>query len=321
MSASGADVRVEGVRRDDPPVLVRALLGVAPPWVRDFTDLTYEWRRVVAEVVGTFFLVVVAAGADAVASSSGGQVGRSAEVVAPGLMVMAVILATGAVSGAHLNPVVTIAFALRRDFPWMRIPAYVVAQLLGAALACLLLWALLGRAGGLGATVPGPHVSALQAMGMEAVLTFGLVTTILGTASGAQNVGALSALAVGGYIALAGLWSSPVSGASMNPARSLAPDLVLWQANDLWVYLVGPPLGMLAAVAVAWVLRGGGRDTVAARAAQGGLGTPVIEPPERPAGDQGPGAGSGAGSGSGSTGGPGSAAGDAVPPVGRPDVP
>ena len=263
--------------REVSPALARAVFGDAPPWVRDFSDLSYEWRRLFAELVGTFFLVVVAAGADVVDATSGGAIGRVPAVVAPGLMVMALILATGAVSGAHLNPVVSVAFALRLEFPWRRVPAYVLFQVVGGLLACLFLWAMFGKVGGLGATYPGPHTGDAQAVFMEGLLTFGLVTTILGTASGAQNVGALSAIAVGGYIALAGLWASPVTGASMNPVRSLAPDVVTGRYSAYWVYLAGPALGMLVAVGVAYTLRGRGHDPTAARAAQGSLGTLVLE--------------------------------------------
>lgn len=263
--------------REVSPQLARAMFGEGPSWIRDFTNLSYEWRRLVAELVGTFLLVLVGAGGGVVGALSGGAVGRTEQVVAPALMVMALILATGAVSGAHLNPVVTVAFALRREFPWSRIPGYVLAQVAGGLLACLFLWALFGRAGHLGATLPGAHTGDVRAMVVEAVLTFGLLTTILGTASGAQNVGPLSAIAVAGYIALAGLWSSPLSGASMNPVRSLAPDVVLWNFDHYWVYLAGPVVGMLAAVGLAYVLRGRGADLAAARAAQGSLGTIVLE--------------------------------------------
>jgi aquaporin Z len=163
------------------------------------------------------------AGASVVDALGHGAVGRTASVAAPGLMVMAVILFMGAVSGAHLNPAVTLAFSLRRDFPWRRVPRYLLAQLAGATLACLFLWAVYGKVGALGATEPGAGISDWQALLTEFALTVGLVSTILGTASQAQNVGRLSAVAVGGYIILAGLWSSPVSGASMNPARSFGP--------------------------------------------------------------------------------------------------
>jgi aquaporin Z len=175
----------------------------------DFDDPKREWRRLFSEALGTFFLVLVGAGAAVVAAKSNGAISRSAAVTAPGLMVMAIILFMGAVSGAHLNPAVTLAFAARGDFPWRRVPGYMLLQLVGATLACLFLWAVLGKVGALGATEPGAGIHAWQAMLIELALTVGLVSVILGTASSAQNVGALSALAVGGYIILAGLWSSP----------------------------------------------------------------------------------------------------------------
>jgi aquaporin Z len=239
--------------------------------VRHFADPSREWRRLIAEFVGTFLLVTVGAGGGVINAYSDGQIARAAAVTAPALMVVAIILFMGAVSGAHLNPAVSIAFALRRDFPWRRVPAYIVVQLMGATAACLLLWAMFGKIGQLGATEPGAGVSILLATSMEALLTFGLVSTILGTASGAQNVGPMSAIAVGGYITLAGLWSSPVSGASMNPARSFGPDLALWDFSNYAVYLIGPLAGAILAVGLAWVLRGPGGDPSAIRAAQGTL--------------------------------------------------
>ena len=184
-------------------------------------------------------------------------------------LVMAIILFMGNIGGAHLNPVVSVAFALRREFPWARIPGYVVMQAGGAVVAALFLRAVFGPIGMLGATVPAHGINGPRAMLIEAVLTLGLVSTVLGTASGAQNVGPLSALAVGGYVALAGLWSSPVTGASMNPMRSLGPDVALGRFPAYWVYLAGPALGMLVAVGSAIILRGRGGDPAAARAAQG----------------------------------------------------
>jgi aquaporin Z len=246
--------------------------GDAPgdaPWIRDFHDPAKEWRRLFSEVLGTFLLVLVAVGAGVVGSVSGVPVSRAAAVTAPGLMVMAVILSMGKVGGAHLNPVVSIAFALRSEFPWRRVPGYIAAQGVGATLACLFLWGVLGRPGTFGATVPGSGISDLQAVLVEAVLTMGLVSVILGTASSAQNVGALSAIAVGGYIALAGLWASPISGASMNPVRSLAPDVVSANLSHAWVYVLGPALGALVAVGFAFALRGRGGDYAAKRAAEG----------------------------------------------------
>jgi len=242
--------------------------------VAAFRDSSQEWRRLFAELFGTFLLVVAAVGGAVVAALSHGAVSRSAEVAAPGLTVMAVILFMGKISGAHLNPVVTLAFAMRRDFPWRRVPAYVVTQLVGATLACLFLLAVLGNAGGLGATQPGPGIHGWQALLIEMLLTLGLVSTILGTASAAQNVGPLSALAVGAYIVLAGLWASPISGASMNPARSFGPELVGLNFANFWIYVIGPIAGAVLAVGIAFVLRGpGGEDPTAATAAEGSLST------------------------------------------------
>src|SRR4051812_8025523 len=238
---------------------------------RDFDDPKLEWRRLFSELLGTFLLVLVAAGGGVVGAQSKGAISRTAAVTAPGLMVMAVILFMGVISGAHLNPAVSLGFAARGDFPWRRVPGYIVVQLVGATLACLFLKAVIGNIGGLGATVPGAGIADWQAMLFELVLTAGLLSTILGTASKAQNVGPLSALAVAGYIALAGLWSSPISGTSMNPARSFGPALASWDFSHYWVYVVGPLLGAAVAVLIAWVLRGPGGDAGGVAAAQGVL--------------------------------------------------
>ena len=239
----------------------------------DFWNDRYEGRRLFSELLGTFFLVLVAVGGGMVSAKFGGDaVPYGAKVVAPALMVAAIILFMGTVSGAHLNPAVSIAFAARGDFPWKRVPAYIVAQLLGAVLATLLLWGLIGKQGSAGLTLPGAGISTTTAMLWEIVLTTGLVSVILGTASGAQQIGPLAAIGVGSYIALAGLWGSPVSGASMNPARSLGPALVLGDWTSWWAYLVGPVVGGLIAVGFAYVLRGSGGGRSGTAAAQGTIG-------------------------------------------------
>jgi aquaporin Z len=184
---------------------------------------------------------------------------------------MAIILFMGAVSGAHLNPGVSLAFALRGDFPWKRVPGYIIIQLIGATLAALFLRLVFGNVEHLGATLPGPGYKNWQALLMEIVLTTLLVSVILGTASAAQNVGAIAALGVGGYIALAGLWSAPVSGTSMNPARSFGPALVSGDWSSYWVYLAGPLIGALIAVGFAVVLRGRGGDVISRAAGSGVL--------------------------------------------------
>jgi aquaporin Z len=247
----------------------------------DFEDPKQQWRRVASEAVGTFFLVLVAAGAGMVGHLYPSTMSRSSAVVAPGLMVMAMIMFMGKVSGAHFNPVVTLAFSLRRDFPWRRVPSYVLAQLGGAVGAVGFLVLVVPVSSMWGATTPGIHTGDLSAVLIEAILTFGLVSVILGTASGAQNVGILGALAVGGYIALAGLWASPLSGASMNPARSLGPDFVSWDFSSMWIYVLGPLFGGLLAVAMSFVLRGRGGGVSGSLAAEGAL-FPVIAEPEKP---------------------------------------
>ncbi len=240
----------------------------------DFWDDRYENRRLFSEVLGTFFLVLAAVGGGMVNARFGGHaIPYTARVVAPALTVVAIILFMGAVSGAHLNPAVSIAFALRGDFPWKRVPWYIVAQFLGAILATLLLWALIGKQGSAGLTLPGHGISTATALVWELVLTTGLVSVILGTASGAQQLGAIAALGVGSYIALAGLWGSPVSGASMNPARSLGPALVLDDWTSWWAYLIGPVAGGLIAVGIAYLLRGRGGGMAAREAAAGTLGS------------------------------------------------
>jgi aquaporin Z len=239
----------------------------------DFWDSSYEWRRLFSELLGTFFLVTVGVGGGIVAARFGASaVPGPVRAVGPGLMVTAIILFMGAVSGAHLNPAVSVAFALRGDFPWRRVGPYVVAQFAGAVLATLLLMALIGKHGSAGLTLPGPGVGTGTALAWEALLTTGLVSVVLGTASGAQQLGPIAALGVGSYIILAGLFGGPVSGASMNPARSLGPALVLGDWTSWWAYLVGPMIGALLAVAFAYVLRGPGGGEAGTRAAQGSLG-------------------------------------------------
>lgn len=272
--------------RDQQRLRHRLALEYGSP--EEFEDPRFAYRRLFAEVLGTFLLVLAAAGGGLLHGK--GEISLSAAVVAPGLTVMAVILFMGAVSGAHLNPVVSIAFALRRDFPWKRVPTYILAQLVGAALAALFLLAIFGNVEHLGATLPGPGYHPWQAFLLEIALTGGLVSVILGTASQAQNVGALAALGVGAYIALAGLWAAPVSGTSMNPARSFGPALVSGDWSAYWVYVAGPLIGAIIAVGCAVILRGRGGDAAARAAASGRLGGSAIE------------SGGGAATGSGSSG-------------------
>jgi aquaporin Z len=243
--------------------------------IDDFQNPKQEWRRLFSEALGTFFLVLVAAGGGMMGHAFPDTISRQAAVTAPALMVMAIILFMGKVSGAHLNPAVSFAFALRGDFPWRRVPGYVIVQLAGATLAALFLHAVVDVSAKFGSNYPAPGYSAGAAFWMELILTMGLVSVILGTASGAQNIGIVGAFGVGGYIALAGLWASPISGASMNPARTFGPNLVSGTWTDYWVYVAGPLVGAALAVVCAFVLRGRGGGRSGSAAAQGAIDTEV----------------------------------------------
>ena len=244
----------------------------------DFQNPKQEWRRLFSEFYGTFFLVLVAAGGGMMGQAFPNTITRTAAVVAPGLMVMAIIMFMGKVSGAHLNPAVSVAFSLRGDFPWRRVPGYIVVQLAGATAAALFLRGVVKVSAKYGSNYPAHGFSSWQALLMEAALTMGLLSVILGTASGAQNIGIFGAIGVGAYIALAGLWGSPISGASMNPARTFGPDLVGKTFTDYWVYVVGPLLGATIAVGLAFVLRGAGGGQSGSAAAQGDIATEVQKP-------------------------------------------
>ncbi len=246
--------------------------------MNNFQDPSQEWRRLFSECFGTFLLVLVACGGGVMGHAFPNTISRTAAVTAPGLMVLGIILFMGKVSGAHLNPAVSIAFWLRGDFPAKRVPGYIVLQLIGASLGALFVQHVVNASASFGSNYPAAGYSSTNAMLMEAVLTLGLVSVILGTASGAQNLGVFGALGVGGYIILAGLWGSPISGASMNPARTFGPDLIGGDFTSYWVYIVGPLLGACLAVAFAYVLRGAGGGQAGSGAAQGGIATEAVHP-------------------------------------------
>jgi aquaporin Z len=234
----------------------------------DADDLPVWPRRLAAEVFGTFALVFVAVGADAMATVSGGAVSIAARAVAPALMVAALIYAIGDVSGAHLNPAVSLAFSLKRLFPAGRLVPYWAAQLVGAVGAAVVVRWLFGDAVRAGVTTP--HVPDETAVALEAILTLLLVTVILGTADRHRIVGPDAALAVGATIALCGLIALPIDGASMNPARSFGPAVVAADFGNLWIYVLGPVLGACLAVLIMWFLHGTrGSDGNASEAAQG----------------------------------------------------
>ncbi len=212
-------------------------------------------RSLFAEFFGTAALTTVAAGGEVIASISAGEVSHDARAIAPGLLVMALIYAIGDVSGAHVNPAVTLAFALRRDFPWRKVPAYWIVQIAGAVSAAWLLRTLFGPIAQLGANRPRHGVGV--SLVMEILLSWLLITVILGTATRNRLIGPNAAIAVGGTIALCGLFAAPISGASMNPARSLGPALVSGATGHLWIYIIGPVAGSILAVIGTWIMHGG----------------------------------------------------------------
>jgi len=204
-------------------------------------------QALVAEAIGTFALVFVGAGAIMVDAENGG-LGSVGIALAFGLVIMAMIYAVGHISGAHLNPAVTLAFALRRHFPGVRVPAYWGAQVTGAVLAALLLRVSLGDIADVGAT--SPSGSQAQSFLWEAVLTAILLFVIMAVATDTRAVGEAAAIAIGGTIALASLVGGPISGASLNPARSLGPALASGSFDSLWLYLVAPLVGGTAGALV-----------------------------------------------------------------------
>jgi MIP family channel proteins len=211
-------------------------------------------RRLVAEALGTFCLVFAGTGAVVVNAVAGNPLGHGGVAAAFGLVVAVMIFAIGHLSGAHINPAVTLAFAGARHFPGREVAPYVLAQLAGALLASLSLRGLFGLAGGLGATHPD-HVGDAGALALEAGLTAVLMIVILAVATDTRAVGSMAAIAIGGTIGLEALVMGPITGASMNPARSIAPAVVAGDGADLWLYVVGPIAGALVGAAIYAFLR------------------------------------------------------------------
>jgi aquaporin Z len=215
------------------------------------------WIRLIIEFLGTAALVTVAAGAGVINRYAGGDpISRTAAVVAPGAIVMALIYAWGPLSGLHINPAVTLAFTGRGVFKAAWALPYIVAQLAGAIGAALFLQVMFSHVSA-GGNYPIDKVGGeWKSFVMEIVLTAILVSVILNTATGYRSIGHNAALAVGGTVALLGLFASPISGASMNPARSLGPDIVSTDFTGWWVYVAGPVIGAAIAVGLIGLVRG-----------------------------------------------------------------
>lgn len=208
-------------------------------------------RRSAAELVGTYALVTAGCGAIMVNAQTNAltHVGIALTF---GLIITVMIASTGHISGAHFNPAVTIAFAVTRHFPWREVVYYVVAQMLGALLGAVTLRLLIGDIAALGATLPSG--SALQSFGLEVLLTTVLMFVIISVATDTRAIGTPAALAIGFTVALDALWGGPISGASMNPARSLGPALIAGIWENQWVYLLAPIIGAaIGAALYQWI--------------------------------------------------------------------
>lgn len=211
-------------------------------------------RRPLAEFLGTFIMVFAGTGAIVINGLSGGVIGHAGIALTFGLVVLAMIYTFGDISGAHLNPAVTVAFAAARRFPWKEVPLYLGAQLAGAFAASGLLKFLLPGPGTLGATLPAG--SASQSFVLEVVLTAILMLVILSVSTGSKEKGITAGIAIGAVVGLEAMFAGPISGASMNPARSLAPALVSGHLEHLWLYPAATVLGALLAVPLCQAVRG-----------------------------------------------------------------
>ena len=212
------------------------------------------WRRALVEAFGTAGLVFAGAGAIIVNDVSGGSIGHLGIALTFGMIVAVMIYSTGHISGAHINPAVTLGFALTRHFPWREVPVYWGAQLAGAAAASGAHRLLFGRVGNMGATLPSG--SEAQSLGMEVALTFILMFVIMAVATDVRAVGQAAALAIGMTVALEATFGGPISGASMNPARSFGPALGGWVWSSHWLYWAGPMVGAAGGALVYGWLRG-----------------------------------------------------------------
>lgn len=210
-------------------------------------------KKLLAEFLGTFCLVFAGTGAAMSNAASGGVIGHAGVAITFGLVVLAMIYTFGDVSGAHLNPAVTVAFAAARRFSWAEVPGYVAAQIAGALAASGLLRFLFPQHTAFGMTMPAGPVS--QSFVLEVVLSAMLMLVILNVSTGSKEKGLTAGIAIGALIALEAMFAGPISGASMNPARSLAPALWSGHWEHLWIYLLAPVAGTLAAVPLCFGVR------------------------------------------------------------------
>jgi len=203
-------------------------------------------KRYIAETIGTFALVFCGTGAIIINEFTGGTITNLGIAITFGLIVMGMIYAFGDISGAHINPAVTIAFAYAKKFPWREVPFYIISQLIGAIAASLLLLYLFPDNELLGTTLP--QLSVLKVFIFEIILSFFLMLVIINVSTGSKEIGVIAGIAIGGIVLLEALFAGPITGASMNPARSIGPALISGHLESLWLYCLAPVIGMLLAV-------------------------------------------------------------------------
>lgn len=204
-------------------------------------------KKYISEFIGTFALIFCGTGAMTVNEiTNGADLTHIGVAITWGLIVMAMIYAFGEISGAHFNPAVTIAFAYAKRFSWKEVPKYIIAQLVGALLASVMLWVLFPTSEFYGATLP--TVVPWRAFILELLLTFFLMLTIINVSTGSKEVGVMAGIAIGGVVLLEAMFAGPITKASMNPARSIAPALISGHLEHLWLYILAPIIGALLAV-------------------------------------------------------------------------
>ena len=205
-------------------------------------------KRYYAEIIGTFAMVFCGCGAMTINEITNGSISHVGVAITWGLIVMAMIYAFGETSGAHFNPAVTLGFAYAKKFPWKDVPKYIFSQVAGALLAILLLWILFPESQSFGHTHPAEGFAPYKAFILELILTFFLMVVIINVSTGSKEIGTMAAIAVGSVILLEAMFAGPMTKASMNPARSLAPALISGNLNHLWLYLTAPFIGAILAV-------------------------------------------------------------------------
>lgn len=203
-------------------------------------------KNYISEFIGTFAMIFCGTGAMTINEVTGGDVTHVGIGITWGLIVMAMIYAFGEISGAHFNPAVSIAFAYAKKFSWKEVPKYIFFQVAGAFAASLLLMWLFPKSELLGATIPS--VDVWRAFVLELILTFFLMVVIINVSTGSKEIGMMAGIAIGSVVLLEALFAGPITNASMNPARSLAPNIVSGNIKELWLYILAPIIGALLAV-------------------------------------------------------------------------